>query len=690
VISFVIPNETHREFRTSSIAHARFRPTTAPMVGRFLWIPTRHEATGRRSIYPTRVNRASPPCAILASAVDRGGTSMGAYPAIEDHGLIGDLQTAALVANDGTIDWFCCPRFDSPSMFASLLDHERGGHFRIAPATDDYVTRQLYLPGTAILLTRFMTPEGVGEVADFMPIAGDQATDRHRLIRLVRVVRGRMRFVIDCQPAFDYGRAKHETQVTDSGVAFRTDAMAVNLSILRRRGVSEVERPTVDRLDRGVRAEVTITAGQVGGVLLESSPDGPPRELSEGEVLDAFESTREFWRRWVGLSRYRGRWREVVERSAITLKLMTYAPSGGLVAAPTAGLPEQVGGERNWDYRYTWVRDGSFSVHALLGLGFIDEATAFVGWLGARVREAGEQATPLQIMYRVDGSPDLDEFELGHLDGYRGSRPVRVGNDAATQLQLDIVGEAVDSIYLADRSGLGGGYEGWRNLTRVIDWLDEHWDEPDDGIWETRGGRQPFVYGRLMSWVAFDRAIRMARERPWPADLGRWTATRDAIYQQVIERGWHSTREAFVQHYDTDVLDASLLYMPLVGFISPTDPMWQSTLRAMDGELVSDSLVYRYDPAASPDGLRGSEGTFSMCSFWYVEALVRSGRLNDARLAFEKMLTYANRLGLYAEEIGPTGEQLGNFPQAFSHLALINAAMSLDRELDRAGGLSDR
>ncbi len=407
----------------------------------------------------------------------------------------------------------------------------------------------------------------------------------------------------------------------------------------------------------------------------------PPEELER-----LFEQTRDFWRGWIGRSRYEGRWREMVERSAMTLKLMTYAPTGALVAAPTAGLPEQVGGERNWDYRFTWIRDASFSVYALLGLGFTTEAQAYLGWLNDRVQDAGERSVPLQIMYRIDGSPDLDEFTLDHFEGYRGSSPVRIGNGAATQLQLDIYGEALDSMHLADAHELRMSHDDWSKTARLVDWLCDHWDQPDDGIWETRGGRQDFVYGRLMSWVAFDRAIRLAQGRGRPADTDRWTNMRDMVYRQIMERGFHPKREAFVQHYDTDVLDASLLYMPLVGFVAPTDPMWQSTLRAMDEELVSDSLVYRYDPQASPDGLRGSEGTFTICSFWYVDALARSGRLDDARLTFEKMLTYASPLGLYSEEIAPTGEQIGNFPQAFSHLSLISAAMNLDYQLDHGSG----
>ncbi|NUT20579.1 MAG: glycoside hydrolase family 15 protein [Hamadaea sp.] len=609
-------------------------------------------------------------------------------PAIHEHGLIGDLQTAALIDTNGTVDWFCAPRFDGPSIFAALLDNERGGYLRVAPEGVDYVTRQLYLPGTPILITRFLSESGVGEVMDFMPIAPDggrTATDQHRLVRMISVVRGSMRFRFDCEPRFDYGRARTEVEFSSDGAVFKGGGMRMNINPSRR-DRAFIQPGDLQRTEQGLTAFADLVAGDVGGMILETMPDGPPRVVPPEEIMALFEQTRDFWRSWIGRSQYRGRWREMVERSAMTLKLMTYAPTGALVAAPTAALPEQLGGERNWDYRFTWIRDASFSVYALLGLGFTDEAAAYMGWLNQRVQDSNSTGTPLQIMYRVDGSPDLDEEILDHLSGYRNSRPVRIGNGAAGQLQLDIYGEAMDSLFLADSHGLTIGNSGWTNVRDLVDWLCDNWDQPDEGIWETRGGRQDFTYGRLMSWVAFDRAVRLARDKGRPADLARWTQQRDAVYEQIMDRGFHPKREAFVQHYDTDVLDASLLYMPLVGFVAPTDPLWQSTLRAMDGELVSDSLVYRYDPEASPDGLQGSEGTFTICSFWYVDALARSGRLEEARLTFEKMLTYSNHLGLYSEEIAPTGEQIGNFPQAFSHLSLISAAMNLDFQLDHGAG----
>jgi GH15 family glucan-1,4-alpha-glucosidase len=612
---------------------------------------------------------------------------MDRYPDISEHGLIGDLQTAALISTDGTVDWFCCPRFDSPSIFASLLDHDRGGHFRIGPDRDDYVSRQMYFPDTAILITRFLTPDGVGEVLDFMPVLEGKATDHHRLVRLVRVVRGTMRFLVEIQPRFDYGRKPHELKLyDDDGALFVSDDLTLTLHRADMPGRSLREQGTsLERDGDGLRITKTLREGEIAGVVVESA-GGPPKAVHPQALQELFTDTVRFWRGWLRRSTYSGRWHEQVARSAMTLKLMTYAPTGALIAAPTAALPEQVGGERNWDYRFTWVRDASFSVYALLGLGYTEEAAAFGRWLRDRIREqAGEGSGPLKIMYRVDGSSDLEEEVLDHLEGYRGSRPVRIGNGAADQLQLDIYGEAMNSLYLADTHGLQMGHEAWTRIAEMIDWLCEHWNQPEEGIWETRGGRQEFTYGRLMSWVALDRVIRLARHRGRPGALARWIIERDRIYEEIIRRGYNPKREAFVQHYANDVLDASLLLMPLVGFVALSDPMWLSTLRAMDDELVSDSLVYRYDPSASPDGLRGSEGTFSICTFWYVDALARSGRLEDARLTLEKMSTYANHLGLYSEEIGLTGEQLGNFPQAFSHLALINAALDLDRALEAGG-----
>jgi GH15 family glucan-1,4-alpha-glucosidase len=613
------------------------------------------------------------------------------YPNISDHGLIGDLQTAALVTTDGTLDWFCCPRFDSPSVFASLLDANRGGYYKIAPDRDDYVSKQLYFPDTAILITRFLTPDGVGEVHDFMPVIEGPATDRHRLVRNIRVVRGTMRFAIEVQPRFDYGRKPHTLELSEDGAVFRSDGLELTMHGIAPEGLSMAEAGlTMERADDGLRWTRTLREGQIGGIVVESN-GGTPRRVPPEEAQQLQDDTAQFWRGWLHRSTYTGRWREMVNRSAITLKLMTYQPTGALVAAPTTGLPEQEGGERNWDYRYTWIRDASFSIYALLGLGYVEEAAAFAVWLRDRASEGGgKTGRPLKIMYRVDGSSDLVEETLDHFEGWRGSRPVRIGNGAADQLQLDIYGEAMDSVYLADSNGLQAGHQGWTELAAMMDWLCENWDQPDEGIWETRGGQKNFTYGRFQTWVALDRAIKLANRRGRPGNVNRWTVERDLVYQQIMERGWNPKIGAFTQHYDTDVLDSSLLLMALQGFIAPQDPLWLSTLEAMDRELVSDSLVYRYNPSASPDGLAGDEGTFSLCTFWYVDALARSGRLGEARLVFEKMHTYANHLGLYSEEISATGDQLGNFPQAFSHLSLIGAAINLDYQLNHGAGAIER
>ena len=603
---------------------------------------------------------------------------MNDYPLISDHGLIGDLQTSALVTKDGTIDFFCAPRFDSPSIFASLLDARRGGRFRITPRLDDCLTTQLYFPQSACLITRFMTDVGVAELVDFMPIDNPTVvTENHKVCRGVRCLRGEMPFRLECEPRFDFARQAHELSLTSEGAVFQTNGQQVVLH-----GAAGAERSG----NGDVRLDFTLNAGEVRGFMLETGAARGPQAMNWREAIELFDQTVRYWRSWLSRCAYQGRWREMVHRSAMSLKLMTYAPTGALVAATTTGLPEQIGGERNWDYRFTWIRDASFSVYALLGLGYAEEARAFLQWVAHRVAEqAGNDSGPLKVMYRVDGSSDLVEETLDHFEGYMGSRPVRIGNGASDQLQLDIYGEVMDSIALADGSD-PVGYLGWSGLLKILDWLCENWDQPDEGVWETRGGRKDFTYGRVMAWVALDRAVRMARDRGRPGDVQRWTATRDAIYQQVMDKCWNPSRGAFTQYPGTDVLDAVNLLMPVVGFVAPKDPIWLSTLNAIDDELVTDSLVYRYNPSASPDGLRGSEGTFSLCSFFWVDALARAGRLEEAQYAFEKMLTYANHVGLYSEEIDPSGRQIGNFPQAFTHLALVHAAIDLDAALNMGAG----
>jgi GH15 family glucan-1,4-alpha-glucosidase len=404
------------------------------------------------------------------------------------------------------------------------------------------------------------------------------------------------------------------------------------------------------------------------------------RPLAPGETEELFTRTSDFWQGWVSQSRYRGRWREMVQRSALVLKLLVYHPTGALVAAPTTSLPEQLGGGRNWDYRYSWLRDAAFTVYALMTLGFLEEAASFMEWVQSRCETATKERD-VMIMYTVDGSEDLQETILDHLDGYQGSRPVRIGNSAVGQRQIDVYGELMDSVYLYNRE-VPISYDLWTGLCKRLDWLARHWEEPDEGIWEIRGPRQRFTYSALMTWVAYDRAGRLARDRGLPAPVERWRKLAAAAHRFVQDSCWDPELRSYVMYPGSKLLDASLLVMPLVKFAGPTDPRFLSTLDRITGELNSDSLVYRY-ASTGHDGIADGEGTFNLCSFWYVEALTRAGRVREARMIFEKMLTYANHLGLYAEQIGASGEALGNFPQAFTHLALISAAVNLDRALDR-------
>ena len=605
------------------------------------------------------------------------------YQPIEHYGIIGNLRTAALVGMDGSIDWVCLPHFDSPSVFAALLDDQRGGRFRIAPASDDFRRKQFYWPDTAVLITRFLHDEGVGEVEDYMPLGGASAVP-DELVRRVRVVRGRVAFHLECRPAFDYARATHQTYLDAHGARFDGPGQSLSLAA-----------PVPLRRDRdGVVADFTLGEGEKATfVLRRLGPEDPAGHCpSTGEAEDLFRDTVVYWRRWLAKSTYTGRWREMVHRSALTLKLLSFESTGAIIAAPTCSLPEALGGERNWDYRYTWIRDAAFTLYGLLRLGFTEEAAGFQQWLKDRWHDAdGSGAGPLQLMYGIDGRTELPEVTLDHLEGYRGSRPVRIGNGAYRQLQLDIYGELLDAVYLHNKYVEPIGYDGWVRLRRLVDWVCDNWKREDEGIWEVRGGRRSFVYSKVMSWVALDRSLRLADKRSFPADRARWLKVRDEIYEEVMAKGWNPGRQAFVQAYGSDALDASSLLMPLVFFLAPNDPRMLSTLDAIRrplvaGGLAADGLVYRYDPVAAPDGLTGREGTFNMCSFWLVEALTRAGRtdptrLEDARLLFEQMLGYANHLGLYAEQTGPSGEALGNFPQAFTHLALISAAFNLDRAL---------
>jgi GH15 family glucan-1,4-alpha-glucosidase len=601
------------------------------------------------------------------------------YQPIEHYGVIGDLQTVALVGINGSIDYMCFPNLDSPSIFCRLLDHEKGGYFSLSPIGDDYRQKQLYLSDSAILFTRFLSSNGVAEISDFMPIS-DSGSDR-ALIRRVKVIRGRMTFEMVCEPAINYGLSKHATEIDAEGALFRSNGPDEIILRLRTRNPIEVEGN-----QQAVRSTFTLSTGETATFILEDATSPQPSPYQESAYISVkFRETVNYWRKWISQSTYQGRWREIVNRSAMVLKLLTSKRYGSIGAAATFGLPEEIGGERNWDYRFTWIRDASFTLYALSRLGFTDEAAEFMHWIQARC-ETPDPETPLQIMYRLDGSSVLDESILDHFEGYKGSKPVRIGNGAASQLQLDIYGELFDAVYLFDKYGEPISLKLWGHLVEILDWLRDHWEQPDEGIWEVRGGRQHFLYSRLMCWVAFDRAIRLSRKRSLPGPIPEWIKIRDEIHEQIHSEFWDPEMGAFIQHLNTKSLDASSLLMPLVRFINPTDPRWLSHLKAIEAHLVYDSLVYRYDvDEAAADGLRGEEGTFSMCSFWFVECLSRTGDLDRARFYFEKMLGYANHVGLYAEELGLHGEHLGNFPQAFTHLALISAAYDLDRRLNKAG-----
>jgi GH15 family glucan-1,4-alpha-glucosidase len=596
---------------------------------------------------------------------------------IENHGIVGNLQTAALIGLDGAIDFLCWPRFDSPSIFASLLDDERGGSFELIPMLDGARHRQLYLPDTNVLLTRFLSSDGVAEISDFMSLGDLDAGSR--LVRRVKAVRGAIDVRMRCAPRFDYARSIPGIRVEADTVVFTGgDDFALRL------------RPSVpvDVSEGAASAEFHLAAGESASFILEDASYGENSLTVNSEyVAAAFKETSNYWRRWLRRSTYRGRWRETVNRSALALKLLTSSEHGSMVAALTFGLPEKIGGIRNWDYRYTWIRDASFTVYAFLRLGHVDEANAFVRWLGERQSGCGSDGT-LRLMYAMDGRGEFIETELPHLRGYRGSVPVRVGNAASEQLQLDIYGELMDALYLSDKYGEQVSWQTWLGVTRSMEWLARNWQRADEGIWEGRGGPREFLHSRLMCWVAFDRAIRLARKRALPAPLVDWMQTRDAIYHDIHTAFWDPQQGAFVQSRGSKALDASCLLMPLMRCISPTDPRWLSTLKAVGDQLRDDSLIYRYSGETEVDGLLGVEGTFNMCSFWYVECLARAGDVKQARFLFEKMLGYANHVGLFSEELSPAGEHLGNFPQAFTHLSLISAAYYLDRASSGQDGRS--
>ena len=606
------------------------------------------------------------------------------YQPIENYGIIGNMRTVALIGMNGAIDWYCYPHFDSPSIFGAILDDNKGGRFQISADTEGVRHKQFYWPSTNVLVTRFLLKDGIAEMEDFMPVGlpTDSPEYRH-LYRRIRCVRGKVRISVYCRPAFDYGRQTHDTRIEAHGATFKSDGVTLALSTA----------VTLKKDGRGgVSADFVLSEGKSQVFILrDDCADGVPCAPSEKEIEELLHGTVKFWQNWLSACTYHGRWRDQVHRSALALKLLTFEPTGAIIAAPTTSLPEVIGGARNWDYRYTWMRDAAFTVYAFLRLGFKTEAAAFVGWIEKHAAKQAPSNEPSAVVFTIDGDKQLPEQSLDHWEGYRGSRPVRIGNAAVTQFQGDIYGELMDAFYLSNKYVSPTSYDAWVKIRDRLDWICENWQLPDAGIWEMRNRQEQFVYSKVMNWVALDRGLRLADKRALPTDRAKWLLERDRIYEEVMARGWNAKRNAFTQFYGSEDLDASLLIMPLVFFMAPTDPRMLSTIDAIlknphEGGLLSDSLVYRYPTPSRIDGLPGEEGTFNMCSFWLVEALTRASlaspeKLDQARLLFERVLGYANHLGLYSEQTGLQGEALGNFPQAFTHLALISAAFNLDRML---------
>ena len=595
---------------------------------------------------------------------------------IDAHGLIGNMRTTALISTEGSIDFMCFPRVDSPTIFGALLDEKRGGAFTIAPTFEIARTRQMYLPETNVLLTRFMSGDAVCELVDFMPVSKDdedEKGDSNCVVRVIRAKYGDMSVRMHCAPRFDYARGSHEAaQVDKNTIRFTPSGKnpgGIDALILD----STIELG-IDGND--AVAQFELKEGETACFLF-----GGETEPARGELpcKQALSDTIDFWRAWSAKSTYHGRYREVVMRSALLLKLLSSRETGAIIAAPTFGMPETPDGGRRWDYRYTWIRDAAFSVYALLRLGYIGEARDFKNWIAERNKQCDSDGS-FNVMYAVDGEAPPDEEAVDTLYG-SGTEPPLIGNGARDQTQLDVYGALLDAIYLYNKYGESISYDGWQHVTRTVNFVAQKWQNPDQGIWEFRNGGRPLLHSRLMCWVTLDRAIRLAQKRSLPAPFQEWNAVRDAIHEDIYTNFWNDEIKSFVQTPDSKTLDASTLMMPLVRFIGPKDPRWLTTLDAIGNELGVDPLIFRYTRGDSLDGLPGEEGGFSACSFWYAEALARAGRVDEGRLVFEKMLAYANHVGLYSEEVAISGEALGNFPQALTHLALISAAFQLDRSL---------
>lgn len=581
---------------------------------------------------------------------------------IEDYALIGDCHTAALVGKDGSIDWLCWPRFDSGACFAALLGEPQHGRWLIAPGLPASRISRRYLPRTLIIETLYETDTGAAAVIDFMPVRDESP----RLIRIVEGRRGRVSMQLELVIRFDYGSIVPWVRSVERGISAIGGPDRVRL------------RCNVDLkgVDFRTTTEFEVAAGQREAFDLAWHPahESEPVEI---DPFEAMQQTEAWWRDWTGRHPIDGEWSDAVERSLITLKALAYAPTGGLVAAPTTSLPENLGGVRNWDYRICWLRDATFTLMALMHAGFVKEATAWREWLLRAV--AGEPST-IQILYGLAGERRLREVELPWLPGYQGARPVRVGNSAAEQLQLDVYGEVLDSMHQSLLHGMDHSDEGWRVARSLLKFLESNWDQPDEGIWEVRAGRRLFTHSRMMAWVAFDRGLKIAERFGLEAPGDRWRAIRDEIHAQVCREGFDPKLGAFVQYYGSRSLDASLLLMPLVGFLPAQDPRVQGTVAAIEKELTTDGFVYRYAPDSTLDGLPPGEGAFLLCTFWLADCQWLLGRQAEARQTFERLLAIRNDVGLLSELYDPRSKRLlGNFPQAFSHVGLVNTALNLSR-----------
>ncbi|KAK0730444.1 Six-hairpin glycosidase-like protein [Lasiosphaeris hirsuta] len=659
----------------------------------------------------------------------------GGYLPIENYGLIGNMRTCALVGMDGSVDFMSNgPEFDSPSVFCRLLDKDKGGYFSIHPAPDLVcTTKQQYLPSSNILQTRYIHEDGVVDVVDFFPrpknakvifkgpkqsayreMTSVQEELKKWLVRRVECIRGRLRLEIEVFPAFEYAMESHTTTIlqdmhdirssVSKAVAFQSKNVNLQLDVSIDGGdgdsgktppsvhFTKVLRPGM--LGEGVVATIEVSEGQAVSFVLRNDLPNHITPVISNTVLDTQQhDTQTYWYNWISKSKYKGRWREVVSRSLMILKLMTYEPTGAIIAAPTFSIPEDIGGVRNWDYRFSWVRDSSFTIYILLRLGFIDEADAYMDFISERFLKSRVADGGLPIMFTIRGETDIPEVELTHLDGYRASKPVRIGNGAAFHQQFDIYGELMDAIYLYNKYGKPIHWDLWCSVREMLDYVLTITKEPDMSIWEVRNNKQNFVYSKIQMWVAFDRGLRLADKRNFPCpNRAKWLEARDSLYEEIMEKGYNKEMGCFIQSYENrTMIDASILIAPLVFFIAPNDPRFLNTMdRIMlppeKGGLTSTGLVYRYDTELSEDGVGGREGAFSMVTFWLVEALTRSSLYDKsgnylvrAVNLFENMLSFSNHLQMFSEEISRSGEQLGNTPQAFSHLALISAAFNLDR-----------